>query len=307
MNADQIALLIHTHLGEASGRTRDCNVSELKRGECVERDYFIFKIDLADSTAVLHGVTAASHARFAHAYLSSVDKITQEWSADREQTEYHGDSVLAFFPHRGGSADTALEAALRSHYAANYLRREIQLPSLRPRVLLHSARLVVAKIGPWSESHRVAIGLPIHLVAKKEKEIIGGAIWVSDQFADQLDVKVRTKYLARAAGTPYGAASAGQPTYGIPMAEDSQSLSTLLGLSSKPVTYQERLVAALREPPAPVSIAKLFSPSYVESPQAEPRLSAKSLSGDTEQLGPGYFVKLEAAYGALGLPIVALS
>jgi class 3 adenylate cyclase len=305
MTASQIQLLIHTHLAEATGNVLDCNVSDLKRGESVERDYFIFKIDLARSTAILRGASAGLYARIAHVYLSSIDKITQEWGADRQQTEYHGDSVLAFFPRRKVSADRVLSAAIQAHYAANYLRQQLELPYLRPRLLLHSAALVVAKVGPWSESHRVTIGLPIHHVAKKEKEIEGGAIWLSDEFATQLDVKLRSDYLTRAAERAV-ANSVAKTFEGAVPSYKGDSLAALMRPSSRHETYAESLVKALRKAPIPPSIGNLLSSIYDAPAGAGGVLSAGGRPDD-KGLGVGYFVKLEAAYIALQLPIAALS
>lgn len=56
----------------------------------------------------------------AHAYLSTVDAITQQFGAEREQTEYQGDSVLAFFPGRGNSVEEVVSAAVQAHYAATW-------------------------------------------------------------------------------------------------------------------------------------------------------------------------------------------
>jgi class 3 adenylate cyclase len=166
MNANEVDALVLRHFEEASGTLRDCPVNELNRGESTRRNYFIFKIDLAGSTDTLRSVRPAIYARIAHSYLSTVDRITQQHGAEEAQTEYHGDGVLALFPERGNAGTEVLRAAILSHYAVNKLRREAGITGLHPKVLLHFAPLVVAKIGPYNESHRVAIGVPIHLVSK---------------------------------------------------------------------------------------------------------------------------------------------
>ena len=196
MTGDDINDLLNRYWSETTGLMRDCSVSELVRGECTSRPYFILKIDLIGSTRLLAGQRPATYARIAHSYLSAIDSITQQFGAEPEQTEYHGDSVLALFPERGNSAVEVLTAAIQAHYAVHQLRHMAGIP-LRPKVLLHFAPLTVAKVGPWSETHRVAIGLPIHLVAKHEKDITSAVVWLSDAIAAKLGSQIRWQFLER--------------------------------------------------------------------------------------------------------------
>ena len=314
MNASGIDDLIARHLEEASGGQLDCSVSELGRGECTSRNYFIFKVDLVGSTQLLKRARPATYARIAHAYLSTVDRITQECGAEAVQTEYHGDSVLAFFPERGNAADLVLTAAVRTHYAVNRLRHLVANEGLRAKVLLHFARLVVAKIGPWNESHRVALGIPIHYVANKEKELNAGVIWTSDDFARELGPAIRQKLLTRRhvskttiemvpeepppAPQP-GPLSSGPGSVfgGLP----GQSLGNLLAGGSPPASsYKNDLIGALARatsPPPPLvpPVGGLFG--------AQPRMVAKNV---TRQETDGYTVKILPAYQDLGFPLAVL-
>jgi class 3 adenylate cyclase len=196
MNANGIDDLLNRHFGESTGSMRRCSVSELGRGECTSRPYFIFKIDLVNSTLFLKNQKPASYARIAHAYLSTIDAITQEFGAEPEQTEYQGDGVLALFPERGNTAIEVVSAAIQAHYAVNKLRH-VSGVNLYPKIVLHHADLTVANIGPWSETHRVAIGLPIHAVAKREESIKPGTIWLSESLAAKFSREFRSRLLSR--------------------------------------------------------------------------------------------------------------
>jgi class 3 adenylate cyclase len=293
MNGADVDWLIQRHLGEASGTLRDCPVNELNRGESTRRNYFIFKIDLTGSTEVLRSVRPATYARIGHAYLSTVDRITQEYGAEAEQTEYHGDGVLALFPERGNVAAAVLRAAILSHYAVNKLRREASITGVHPKVLLHFAPLVIAKIGPYSESHRVAIGIPIHLVSKKEKEIGARQIWVSDEFARQMALGDRTALLTRRTVVKTETRlvpeePAVPPSYSSALA----SLGDLI-YPPAPLTPQQRLADLLRGYPGPLSPA----------PEA-PRMVSKTVTVNEPD---GHCVTLVAAYNALNLPVAILS
>jgi class 3 adenylate cyclase len=196
MNAIDIDALLKRYFGESTGSMRRCSVSELGRGECTSRPYFIFKIDLVNSTLFLKNQKPASYARIAHAYLSTIDAITQEFGAEPEQTEYQGDGVLALFPERGNTAIEIVSAAIQAHYAVNRLRH-VSSMKLFPKIVLHHADLTVAKIGPWSETHRVAIGLPIHMVAKREELIKPGTIWLSESLSAKFSREFRLRLLNR--------------------------------------------------------------------------------------------------------------
>jgi class 3 adenylate cyclase len=288
MNGADVDTLIARHLGEASGRLRECPVNEIGRGEATRRNYFIFKIDLVGSTQAFRAEKPGTYVRVAHAYLSTVDSITQACGAEREQTEYHGDGVLALFPERGNTATEVLRAAILSHYAVNRLRKqEPGLSWLRPKVLLHYAPLVVAKIGPWSESHRAAIGTPIHDVSKKEKTISAQQIWASDQFARLLIAAERTAFLTR--NTVSRTEVRQVPATPIP---SGPTLSDFLGVTPlAPETLEQRL-------------ARL---SYLYQFPATPLTPARTVPQTvTVQEPDGYLVKLPSVYNALRLPQAVL-
>lgn len=315
MNASDIDDLVARHLAETSGTNRDCSVSDLARGECTRRDYYIFKLDLANSTTALKTQRPAIYARVAHAHLSTVDRITREWGAEPEQTEYHGDSVLAFFPERGNTSEGVLTAAIQSHYAVNRLRHTVNILALRPRILLHFAQLTVAKIGPWSESHRVAIGIPIHLVAHKEKSIEAPTIWVSDEFARQLRRDVRDVLLVRRTIPVTTTEMVPAPPPPLP-----PTLSDLGGAFGAPVDPLQRLASVLarKQSPDPSlldigaiplnSLLGVVPPpagaSLLDLPSLAPRTVAKEV---TRQQPDGYTVNLVRAYQELRLPLKALS
>jgi class 3 adenylate cyclase len=214
MSARTVQDLVARHLAEASAGTVECNVSELNRGEATLRRYYMLKTDLVGSTMVLQNEPNDVYLKLAHAYLSSVDRITQEYGAQRDQTEYAGDSVIAFFPVHGNTALGTLVAACFSHYAARVLRKsdsQMARLGLQTRTVLHYGELLVAVIGPHGESHRVAIGLPMHEVGHREKSpcVPIDGIYVTEEFAAQLPSKVRDGLLTqvwrterRASGIP---------------------------------------------------------------------------------------------------------
>lgn len=190
--------LIERHWKEASDGIVDCSVNELLRGQCTIRDYFVFKIDICNSTPLLYDQSKL-YVQLMHPFFSTVDAICREFGADPDQTEYHGDSVLALFPERGNSADSVAEAALWSHYAFRRIAHSDQLRrlDLKCRSVLHFGPLNVAVTGPYGESHRVAVGIPIHVAAKREKLVDRGAVWASDEFVEQLTTKDRDSYFLR--------------------------------------------------------------------------------------------------------------
>lgn len=289
MNGNDVDALVQRHLAEASGTLRDCPVNELNRGESTRRNYFIFKIDLVGSTETLRSVRPATYARIAHTYLSTVDRITQQHGAEGAQTEYHGDGVLALFAERGNVGTDVLRAAILSHYAVNKLRREAGVAGLHPKVLLHFAPLVVAKIGPYNESHRVAIGIPIHYVSRKEKEIGARQIWMSDEFARQLRQPDRATLLTRR--TVQRIETKMVPEEPAAYSDGLASLGALFAPST-PLTAQQGLADLLRQYSVPQT------PLSAPAPTA-PRMVAKKVTVNEPD---GYCVKLIAAYNALKLP-----
>lgn len=162
--------------------------SRLARGEGTERNFYILKIDLVDSTKLLANRRRSTYLKLAHCFLSTVDKIVCDHGADGQQTEYAGDSIVAYFP------DTVL--AQRVLAAACYCRAAVseigKLDAtlggleLRCKLVLHFARLVVSKIGPRGDSFLTAIGHPVHLVAKMEKSVGPGGGRATQAFYDRL-------------------------------------------------------------------------------------------------------------------------
>lgn len=189
--------LLNTHYREASEGLVEKAPSSLSRGEGTEKDFYIFKIDLANSTALMNPRRKGTYLKLAHTFLSTVDRITQDYGADANQVEYAGDSVLAYFPANSTSAEDALSAAF---YSAAAVERAASLGGvlgdipLKFRLVLHFATLVVAKIGPRADSIISAIGQPIHYVAKLEKEIGVGVGRATLQFREKL-LPVNRKFL----------------------------------------------------------------------------------------------------------------
>lgn len=179
-----IDALILTHHNESSEGIVDVAPSKLTRGQGTEKSYYILKIDLVGSTMLLRSSRKATYLRLAHTFLSTVDRITQDYGADPTQTEYAGDSVIAYFPE-GALAENVLRAAVISKIAVERLARlEGAVGALKPlcKIVLHFAPLIIAKIGPRAGSFISAIGYPIHRVAKIEKEINSGVGRVTEEF-----------------------------------------------------------------------------------------------------------------------------
>jgi class 3 adenylate cyclase len=323
MKASDIDSLLARHIGETSGTLRNCSVSELVRGECTSRPYFIFKIDLVNSTALLRNYKPAVYAQIAHAYLSTVDAITQQFGAEPEQTEYHGDSVLALFPERGNNAVEVISAAVQAHYAVNKLRKLVGV-ALCPKVLLHFAPLTVAKVGPWNETHRVAIGLPIHIVAKREKELATGRIWLSDQLATKLSQRVQQQFLERSY------LSVTEPEQvPLPANEWTVGLLSSLGAVASPpregVALSSLLAPGPASSPSTNDLGSLFAALSNSPPSRIPTAAdyARALQETAGLLSPppptqyetrlvtkkkpdGYELRINVAYQDLGLPLAVL-
>jgi len=196
LDLDDVDNIIYRHLDEASEGIVDVAPSRLRRGQAVEKDYFILKIDLAKSTFLLRGRHKSTYLKIIHTFLSTVDYITQYYGADADQTEYAGDSVLAYFPAYE-SAENVLYAAFFCKLAVERLaslQRDVELMKINCRIVIHFATLIVAKIGPRAGSILSAIGHPIHRVAKLEKEIEVGAGRATKEFYAQLPPIYR-KYL----------------------------------------------------------------------------------------------------------------
>lgn len=311
VNAEEVEELVAKHLGETRARAVDCTPQELSRGESTLRDYFIMKIDIVDSTLTFWPRSPATYVRFAHAYLSTIDRITQHFGAHRNQTEYHGDSVLAFFPSYGNTPEGVLTAAVYSHFAVRILRAspEFRDIALNTKTLVHFAKLSVASIGPYGESHLVVLGMPIHLVAKKEKLVDAGKIWVSDEFAQQMQSTNVTAFLEQQFKTvitqkPLPAykpedylGALGKPT---PFSFDTGLLASLGDIAKPPPPYSLGGLASLADllspKPAPTSAKSLFNMAY-------PSLLDPPMQTEEKKVSDGYHAKIAAAYKALGIPL----
>lgn len=188
--------LLERHYEEASGGLVDKPPSRLSRGEGTEKNFFILKIDLANSTQMLMRSRKETYLKLAHTFLSSIDKITRDCGADPDQTEYAGDSVLAYFPENAVTAENVVVAACYSRAAVLGIQRlDATFSKYKPtcRVVLHFDTLIVSKIGPRAGSFITAIGHPIHKVAKIEKEISAGIGRVTEKFFGQI-AKENRKY-----------------------------------------------------------------------------------------------------------------
>lgn len=198
--------------------------SRLLRGEGTEKNFFILKIDLVGSTKMLMRCRKGTYLKLAHTFLSSIDKITQDFGADPNQVEYAGDSVLAYFPEEAVPAEDVLQAACYSRAAVLGIQRlDATFRSFKPicKVVLHFDTLLVSKIGPRASSFITAIGHPLHQVAKIEKEISADTGRATEKFFGRI-AKENRKFLA--------------PVYEekqVPVfVPDTQALNGLLGLGA---------------------------------------------------------------------------
>ncbi len=171
--------------------------SKLLRGEGTEKNFYIMKIDLVNSTQLLLGRRKSTYLKLAHTFLSTVDRITQDFGADPSQVEYAGDSVLAYFAEHNASAEDVIKAACYSRAAVQQihsLRGVLNTLQVNCKVVIHFDTLMVSKIGPRANSILTAIGYPIHRVAKLEKEISSDTGRATEKFFQQLRTENR-KYL----------------------------------------------------------------------------------------------------------------
>ncbi len=190
-NLSYIQELLQRHQGEAADGLVDKPPSLLLRGEGTEKSFYIMKIDLVGSTQLLLGRRKSTYLKLAHTFLSTIDKITQDFGADPDQVEYAGDSVLAYFAENKASAEDVIKAACYSRAAVQqiqYLDGVLNTLQLKCKVVLHFDTLLVSKIGPRANSILTAIGHPIHHVAKLEKEILADQGWATDKFFQQVEM-----------------------------------------------------------------------------------------------------------------------
>lgn len=172
--------------------------SELNRGEGTEAEYYIFKIDMCNSTLLFLRRSSQTYFKIAHVFLSTIDDITRAYGADTKQVEYAGDSVLAYFPSYNGMAINVLNAAYFSHIAAlkmKTLDSTFNTFSFKTKIVLHHSKLILGNIGPLGDYNLTAIGLPIHKVAKLEKEVQPGNGLATKDFAEKLSRNERKYFL----------------------------------------------------------------------------------------------------------------
>lgn len=190
MSLRRVDQLLKMHFDEADDALIDEAPSNLRRGEGTEKNFFILKIDLVGSTQLLMSKKQATYLKMAHTFLSTVDRITQDYGADPEQVEYAGDGLFAYFPATAGAGEKVLAAAFYSKAAVDRMANlGGAVGALKPkcRIVLHYASLTVARIGPRAGSILSAIGMPIHRVAKLEKDIAPGVGRATREFRAQLD------------------------------------------------------------------------------------------------------------------------
>lgn len=196
---NKIDYVIEKYYAEADGGlVNHKNPSELKRGEGTEADYYIFKIDICNSTILLHRRKPQTYLKVAHVFLSTIDYISREYGADTEQVEYEGDSVLAYFPNYHGMAMNVLKAAFFSRIAALKMKdldSTFNELSFKTKIILHHSKLILGKIGPWGDFNLTAIGLPIHKVAHLEKNVPSGDGLATKEFAEKLSVNEKKHFL----------------------------------------------------------------------------------------------------------------
>jgi class 3 adenylate cyclase len=178
--------ILETHYNEVSdGGIVEKSPSKLVRGEGVQKQFYILKIDLVGSTMMLHGRHNQTYLKLIHSFLSTIDKIAQDFGADPQQMEYAGDGLLAYFLESETTASRVLAAACYMMEAVNNLLHLDQtLAGMKPRcrIVLHHASLTVAKIGPRNDSFLTAIGHPLHYVSKLEKDVGAWTIRVTPDF-----------------------------------------------------------------------------------------------------------------------------
>lgn len=117
MDIKEVQALLMRHYKEAVGGVVDKTPSQLIPGGAAERDFYIMKIDLANSTELLARRNKSTYLKLAHTFLSSVDEIVRRYNADPAQTGYAGDGVTAYFPRESVDASHVLAAACYSRAA----------------------------------------------------------------------------------------------------------------------------------------------------------------------------------------------
>ena len=195
--SEDLDSLLWRYYTEASQGLVDVSPSRLTRGQGTEKGFYIFKVDLANSTKSLLLSRRATYLKLAHTFLSTVDEITYESGADNNQTEYVGDGLIAYFPE-STQISKILTAAVMCREAVLRLKKldaTLGNLDLNFRIVIHYDTLVMAKIGRRGESIISAIGLPIHKVCKIEETINPGVGRVTKEFYQRVSRELRQYFL----------------------------------------------------------------------------------------------------------------
>lgn len=266
---------LQSHYDEAAAGLVEKYPSQLLRGEGTEKKFFIMKIDLVGSTQLLLRKRGSTYLKLAHTYLSTIDKITQKFGADPDQVEYAGDSVLAYFSERGTSAEDVLTAACYSRVAVEQIQHldgPLKGLGLMCKIVLHFDSLIMSKIGPRTNSTLTAIGWPLHLVAKLEKDISPGIGWATEKFFNQADARNRRFF---------------SPNY-----VEEQIPVTVPTLSTLPLGYLPLFGTGVSTPQR--TLADLLYPQPNKLPPAAPQYT-------TKRTLTGYQIRWPLLFRELGL------
>lgn len=187
--AKTIDEIIKKHYNEAVGGIVDKVPSALNRGEGTEREFYMLKIDLVDSTVFTWTRTHKTYLKLAHTFLSSVDEITRAFGADDGQVEYVGDSIIAYFRADRTDAISILKAAYFCRESALQMKNLDTTFSnyhFLTKTILHYGKLIMAKIGPRGDSFVTAIGPELHKACKMESRVTPGQGRASKEFREKL-------------------------------------------------------------------------------------------------------------------------
>lgn len=186
----QIKDVLEKHYDETIGGVVQKPPSTLRRGEATEIEYYIYKIDLVASTFFTRNRTHQTYLKLAHTFLSTVDEITRNFGAEGDQTEYAGDSVLAYFRAKNVEPISVLEAAYFCRLAALEMKKldtTLKGFPFLTKTVIHYGKLLMAKIGPRGNSVVTAIGPELHKACKMEKSVGSGEGRTSIEFRGQLN------------------------------------------------------------------------------------------------------------------------
>lgn len=187
--------ILQKYYNEAVGGIVNKTPSALNRGEGTEIEYFIYKIDLVASTLFTKNRAHSTYLKLAHTFLSAVDEITRDFGAEEGQTEYAGDSVIAYFRIANVKAIDVLNVAGRCRSLAldmKNLDRTLGGFPFLTKTVIHCGKLIMAKIGPRGNWVVSAIGPELHKACKMESKVRSGESLVSKAFYEKLDRKHRS-------------------------------------------------------------------------------------------------------------------